>query len=183
MSCKLCNKQLFYESSWVVPDAGYGDSDYGGINTHQVAVRICPNCGEIKINSKLPPEEKEKYAIEMLTKIICNNKKHFQDSELAESKIQEQVKMIFKLGNERFNIKILEKNKLTFENNCLKCSCGEIITKGVDVADALLNLETSKMNFCQNCGKKLKPLIKEVSDFEEPIDFITSSKKTWDRGE
>ena len=77
MSCKLCSKQLFYESSWIIPDGGYGDNDFGGVNTHQIAIRICPNCGEIKVNNTLPLEEQEKYVTEMLAKIICNNKKYF----------------------------------------------------------------------------------------------------------
>ena len=47
MACKFCDKKVYYDTTWYHSDGGYGDDDYGGIDVNQIAVRICPNCGEM----------------------------------------------------------------------------------------------------------------------------------------
>ena len=182
MACKLCNKSLHYETSWVVPDGGYGDNDYGGVNIHQIIVRVCPHCGEIKVNNKLSEKEQQEYVIQMLANIISNNMKYLKDVSNAEDKIVEQVKTLIKHGNKEYYEKIISENGFEYKNGKLFCSCGEEITTGIDAKEVLFKLKEGKANYCQNCGKHLKNIKTLFLDKEEPLDFMIESKETWNRG-
>lgn len=182
MACKLCNKSLFYETSWVVPDGGYGDNDYGGVNIHQVVIRICPHCGEIKVNSNLSENEKEEFVIGMLANILSNNVKHTKNIENFEEKLSSRVQDILKLGTNKYYEKVIKQNDLKFENGKLLCSCGEEIGKAVSIKQALEDLKVSKVNYCFSCGKKLKELKMNVEEQDEPWDFVVETKETWNRG-
>lgn len=183
MSCRLCSKNIYFDTNWSYTDGGYGDTDYGGIDIHNVGIRICPNCGEIKVPKELQGEEKEKFVFDFLANVILNNLKQVNDPMKLMRNVVPNVLEVSKITNIKYSKKLLELNKMKYENGVLSCECGEKLAEGYGLEDALLNLSMSKRAFCSTCGNKVKPLNTKVEEEIPLIEYIVSSKKTWDRNE
>ena len=171
MACKFCDKKVYYDTTWYHSDGGYGDNDYGGIDVNQIAVRICPNCGEIKIPEKFKEDEnaKNEFILNTLASMLVNNVKNMNI--VGEDKIRETIDKILRL----------EKNGLVFNDGSLFCVCGKELFEADDVADALYKLSIFKSNYCDICGKSLKNLDDKIEAEQEPLSTEVQSKKTWDR--
>lgn len=187
MACKLCNKSLYFETSWRHTDAGYGDTDYGGVNIHNVGVRICPNCGEVKLPDKLKNasiEEQEEFVMNILSKVIANNLKYFSEENNIEDEMYEKINKVINLANDNYIDKFLKLNNLRFEKGILRCNCGEIISKGIDLNDALINLSLNDTNFCRVCGRNVKKISYNIKEEDlKAVEYIIESRKTWDNAE
>lgn len=183
MSCKLCDKQVYYNTCWRHTDAGYGDTDYGGETKHGIHVRICPNCGEIKIPKNISEDLIKEFVYDKLASIIVNNSKFF-DKENFEKNLIVHIQHILSLSGKEREIRFLKINDLLFENRDLKCNCGNVLVTANNVNEAVSKLKVAEKNFCQNCGRKILPLKIDTSNFsEEPLSWIIESTKTWDNSD
>ena len=110
MACKFCNKNVYYDTTWYHSDGGYGDNDYGGIDVNQIAVRVCPNCGEIRVPEKFKEDEKAKneFILNTLASMLVNNVKNMNI--VGEDKIRETIDKILRLSDSKYSDKLLEKN-------------------------------------------------------------------------
>ena len=181
MACKFCNKKVYYDTTWYHSDGGYGDNDYGGVDVNQIAVRICPNCGEIKVPEKFLEDEnaKNEFILNTLASMLVNNVKNMNI--VGEEKIRETIDRVLKLSNSKYSDKLLEKNGLVFNEGSLFCVCGKELFEADDVADALYKLSIFKSNYCDICGKSLKHLDTKIEAEQEAISAEVETKKTWDR--
>lgn len=185
MACKLCGKSLYYETSWQYTDAGYGDTDYGGVNIHQIGVRICPNCGEIKVNKDLDDSAKEKVIMDVLANIIVQNIGLLESigKKLDEKKLIENVETLLQRSSEKYIKELLNTNNLIFKDSNLSCSCGYHLIKGSTAMESINNLLNSPTKFCGGCGRKFVRLKNKIESEVQPIDFLVETRKTWDRSE
>ena len=181
MACKFCNKKVYYDTTWYHSDGGYGDNDYGGVDVNQIAVRVCPNCGEIKLPDfcKDDAEAKNVFITNMLASIMVNNVKNMNI--VGKEEVGKTIEKILKLSDTKYADMILEKNDLVFNDGALFCKCGKELLEATDVSDALFKLSLHKSNYCDICGKNLKSIDKEIEAEQEPISAEVDSRKTWDR--
>ena len=112
MACKFCDKSVYFDTTWYHSDGGYGDNDYGGVDVNQIAVRVCPNCGEIKVPEKFLEDEnaKNEFILNTLASMLVNNVKNMNI--VGEDKIRETIDKILRLSDSKYSDKLLEKNGL-----------------------------------------------------------------------
>lgn len=180
--CKVCDKEIYFDTSWCYTDAGYGDTDEGGLVRNIVVPFICPACGKLKIK----PVERLFGSVEKaLVYLILQN---MSEGSTKEEKLELFKKVLEESDSETCD-KILENMGLTCEEGYFKHSCGFVIAKNVKVDSKILLLErlekilsSKNMNYCPCCGKKIYPFNHNI-DVEDSINITTfevGRKKTWD---
>lgn len=177
--CKVCNESVFFEESWAYHDAGYGDTDYGGVTINKLSAIICPACGKIK------PYGIEKYgSIEnVLTQILLLNLSKDLDEEVMLKKLKT---LLSTYGETNFNL-LLEQNNLVYSDGCTSHNCGHILLTGLETIENIdvltIILEEKGLNFCPKCGKKLLPLKTTIKEDYNVVYQEVKRLKTWDRSE
>lgn len=183
MACKFCNKNVYFDTTWCHTDGGYGDTDYGGIDVNQIAVRVCPNCGEIRIPEKFKDDVdlKNTFIMNTLASMLVNNIKNLDI--VGEEALKVKVDELLKLASDNYSERLLDKNGFSFKDGKLFCSCGKELLKADSIPDALFKLSIYKFNYCGMCAKPLKSLDTNLEAEQEPFSAEVKHTKTWDRSE
>lgn len=177
--CELCNKSVYFNTSWSCRDAGYGDTDYGGETKNEICAIICPWCGTVK------PYGIEKYgSVEnALTQVLMLNLSNNLNKEEMLAKLNQ---LLSAYGKENLDM-ILKQNNLVYIDGKIEHSCGYVFlrnVKSIENIDVLVNIfEKKDIHYCQRCGEEILPLDTVISNEEKPIYYEVESHKTWDRNE
>lgn len=181
--CKVCDKSIYFDTTWYWADAGYGDNDEGGDIRNVTSAFICPACGKLKLKSV---ESRFGSVHKALVYLMLQN---MPENMIEEDKIKEFKEILDDSDTEYCKL-VLEKMGLTFENGILKHKCGYVIVKGVKADDNIMLLDrlegiltNKKMNFCPCCGGKIAPFKRDI-EMEVPggvQTFEVGRRKTWDR--
>lgn len=158
MSCKVCSKDIFYETHCHYPDGGYGDNDYISTNKHQVNKKICPQCGRIYVDNHLNNEEKDVRLTETLAEIIAINSTQYSSCKNLEQIHKEICNKALEKSEElkqNFLRDSLKEMGLEWVNNGIKCKCGNILIQGEYLEECVNDLIKNRINFCSCCGNKV----------------------------
>lgn len=184
--CKVCGKQLYFDTEWYHADCGYGDDDYGGKTQNIVASFICPACGKLRVETaKRMFGSVEKALLYLYVQNMTN--------EMTLDEAKKELDKVWNDMDEQHLQMVLKDNGLIFEDGKLSHTCGHTLLTGVkpNVKMSLLKtfeeiLSKKNLNFCPKCGKRLLPFntnINLVPDNNRVGFFAGKSVKTWDRSE
>lgn len=173
--CKYCNKELHFGTLWRHSDCGYGDDDYGGIADNVLLNKlICPICGRLTDEAIKKFSGKEG-AIRWLILQNLDNLDLEKLANILEDRTLSNYRILMKASG-------IEER----EGGKYYCKCGELLLDTdavyIDIEELEKALQDHSKNFCNNCGKKILPLQRDIHTYkpEEPTTIELQRKKTWD---